>query len=83
MILIKWQDKKGDWQDFNCRHILHMSRNHVIRLFSRDIGIIVKQDTGYIVNRVDLFDKYKRQNKSVKMLSKCESSDEPLETVGL
>jgi len=83
-IVIKWQDKEGNWQPFDVNDILHMSRNHAIALFSQGTGVIIKQgDSSYIVNRVDLLDQYKRQGKSVKLLSQCEGSDKTLEEVGL
>jgi len=82
-IVIKWQDKEGNWQPFDVSDILHMSRDHAIALFSQGTPVIIKQDDSYIVNKVDLLDQYKRQGKSVKLLSQCECSDKILEEVGL
>jgi hypothetical protein len=82
MLIIKWKDTNGKWNDFYLDDILHMSRTHAINLFSMGIPVVIKQDDQYIVNKVDLFADYKKSRKQVIMLSDCKPSSEPLAEVG-
>jgi len=81
MLIMKWQDQ-GTWKDFDCNDINHMSRTHAINLFSNGIPVIIKEGTNYIVNKVDLFQRYKNERKSVTMLSECIPSDKIICDVG-
>lgn len=82
-IEIKWQNKQGEWQPFDVSDIECLPRSHAIDLFSQGTGVIIKEgNANYIVNRVDLYDQYKRKRQKVTMLSKCERSEGQLSQIG-
>ena len=82
MLIIKWLNGEHGWTDFNTADITYMSRNHAIDLFSRGIPVIIKDGDEYITNKVDLFHRYKKERKPIRMLSECVISDKLICDVG-
>lgn len=81
-ITINWQ-KDNKWIDFDMDSINHLPRNHAIDLFSGKIPVIAKQGDDYIVNTMDLLNRYKSNKKSVVLFESLERSEKPLSEVGL
>lgn len=81
-ITAKWQDKKGEWREFFMEDVLHMPRNHSLKMFQQGTPIIIKEGNTYIVNKVDVYEMYKKQHKQVMMLSECKPDERPLAEVG-
>ena len=82
MLIIRWKDSGGKWQDFNVLDILHLPRNHALALFRQGTAVVIKQDNLYIVNKADLYADYQKARKNVIMFSKCSPSEEILAEVG-
>lgn len=82
MIEIKWK-LSGGWQDFDTADILHLSRNHALDLFTRNIPIIIRQGDNIIINDTQTRATYHRNPKyKVIALDKVERSDDVLFQVG-
>ena len=81
-IKIKWK-LSGEWQDFDTAGILHLTRNHSLDLFARNIPIIIRQGDNIISNDTQTRAAYHRNPKyKVIALDKVERSDDMLSRVG-
>ena len=82
-ITIKWQSKDGEWHDYDHQDIMAMSRTHAKNLFSQKIPVVAKQGEIYVVNTVQLRDKYQASGKKTMLFLDMKESAETLEKVGL
>lgn len=84
-MIVKWKND-GKWQDFDAADILHLSRNHSIDLFSRNIPVVIRQGDNVISNDSATRQQYHkisaRDGLKVYDLAKLERSDEMLSKVG-
>ena len=80
-VSVTWKDK-GKWVPFDLADINHLSRDHAINLFSYKIPVVARHGNYYIVNNMDLFSRYDKNKKQVKLFSALTPSSEPLRRVG-
>ena len=81
MITAKYKTPEG-WIDFDFSSVNHMSRNHVINLFSNSIQVVANEGDMRIVNSESLLSQYKRQKKKVMLITDCNPSEKKFVDIG-
>lgn len=74
---------KPIWNNFDISDIMHMPRNHALRLFSNSTPVIARENDTYITNNAAIFDQYKKSKKPVMMFDQIEHSEQLLRHSGL
>jgi hypothetical protein len=80
-ITIKFHDGVK-WVEFDMEKINHMSRDHVVSLFTNPLAVIAEEGGTYLTNREEWQRKYQATGKRCVLFGDLTPSGKALETVG-